>query len=222
MPIVNVMQEHELKNAYIGEYRLPWDKILWYYPLEIDANDYSWKWNNATWVWTASYTTAWDKTAAHFSWNDNYIDTRIVAWSWPITIACLFYHETVSSSSYETVMWTPLTWDWSSNPHIWMCFYGNRFYRWAGKYRESETSAASQSANTWHFWAIRIDASGNVKLTINSTEATWTTASWTINSNIFIWAWVGNRFHGNVKNVWIWGESLSDSDLAKFKAKITA
>lgn len=39
--------EHSLKNAYIGEYRVPWENTIAYYPLTADTNDAYWD-NNMT------------------------------------------------------------------------------------------------------------------------------------------------------------------------------
>lgn len=195
----------------------PIDWMLAYYLLESDANDSKadfWATGttyNASWVWNSSYTTLWGKTTATFN-NSDYISTGITAWSWPITIACLFCQ--TSSSWYKTMVWSPL-W-WNGAPDVWICQVDGQFYCWHGT-ASSETNKINISTNTWYFTALRIDSNGNVKVNLDTTQQTWTTNSFTISDNIYIWAWIGNRFNWWVKCVWIWNKSLSDAELQQYK-----
>lgn len=218
---------YKVKKIYIGTNLVYPISPKAYYPLVSNANDASWKWNNASWVWTASYTTVWGKASAHFTRNNNYINTGLTPWSWPITIACQLYYTTPSWSweIYTTAVWSPLAWNGSSSSHIWFCFLWktgtyDTYYRWAWHYNEAVATAPTLSHNTWHFVAIRIDSSWNIKLTTDSSTTTWTTAAWNITDTIYIWAWIWNRFSGNVRDVAIWDRSISDEELQRFKTFI--
>lgn len=77
------LYEHELKNAYIGEYGWePWSNTIAYYPLTANANDYSGNLRN----WTATgvtYTTQDWVECAYSNWSSS---TRIsLPWFWTLT-----------------------------------------------------------------------------------------------------------------------------------------
>lgn len=200
---------------------VPIDWMLAYYLLESDANDSKadfWATGttyNASWVGTSSYTTLWWKTTATFN-NSDYINTGITAWSWPITIACMFY--STWTDWYRTVIGSPLSWNGSSSPHICAAqiYTNGSVYFWYGR-GNTENNLQSLTMNAWHFMAIRIDSNGDAKLDLDSTQLTATTNSFTINESIYIWAWVGNKFDGWIKCVWIWNKSLSDAELQQYK-----
>lgn len=218
---------YKVNKRYVGTQQVrpsgwkPWSNTIAYYPLETDANDASWNWHNASWVSGSSYTTVSWKLSANFDWN-RYINTWVSVWSWPLTIACLFCHTDLSWSTYQTAISTPFNWNWSSNAHIWMCFENARFYRWAGHFYESWWSWPSLTLSQWYFWAIRIDSSWNVKLDLDTATVTGTTSSFNITDNVYIWAWIWNRFKWNIKNVLICNDSISDAELELFRKTITA
>lgn len=212
-------------NMISGEWALPptppIDWMVAYYLLESDANDTKadfWATGttyNASWVGASSYTTLWGKTTATFN-NSDYINTGITAWSWPITIACMFY--STWTTWYRTVIGSPLSWKGSSNPHICCAqiYTDGSVYFWYGR-GSTESNLQSLTMNAWHFMAIRIDSNGNAKMDLDSTQLTATTNSFTINESIYIWAWAGNKFDWWVKCVWIWNKSLSDEELQQYK-----
>ncbi len=188
-----------------------------YYILETDATDSSWNGKDASWVWTPSYTTVWWEASAHFAGSD-YINTWVSIGSWPVTIACMYNHST--SSGYQTVFWARLAWDGGSYPYIWALFYNNGIFFKAGYYSESEWSAPTVPTWEWHFCAVRIDWSRNIKMDRDTSQVTATTTSYTINESINIWAWVWNKFYGNVKQLAIWDKSLTDAELEEYRVWI--
>ena len=188
---------------------------VWWYKLESDANDYSWNNNNATWSWTASYSTVWWKLSANFD-TSRYLTTPINVGTWPITIACLFYK--TWTSWYQTVIAAPYS--WNGAPVIWMCYYTSKFYIWAWN-TSIDPYTYSAAVNTRHFCAIRIDSNWNIKVNLdNNTVTTHTTTSFNINSSIYIGAWAGNKFTWNIKQVAIWNKSISDDELEEYKTAI--
>ncbi len=96
MPMVNVMQEHELKNAYIGEYQekwQPWANTVAYYPLTSAStvNDMSGNNKNLTNNWISFWEFNWVDCAYNAS--SNYIRWDIgsrIIWS-SITVNGWFY-----------------------------------------------------------------------------------------------------------------------------------
>lgn len=209
-------EEYEIREYQA--WRQPGANTVAYYKLEDNANDYSWNWNNASWVWTASYTTVWWEASASFNRDDNYIDTWVICWWQPLTIACMFYF--YNSYGYQTIVWAPLSWSWA--PDVWLCLLNDWPYWWCWTSSAWEWTSQSVSENDWHFWAIRIDWNWNTKVQIDNDEYTWTTNSFNINSNFYIWAWIWNRFKGNVKHLAIWNESITNEELALFKQTIMA
>lgn len=207
----------------------PIDWMVAYYLLEANANDSKadfWATGttyNASWVGTSSYTTLWGKTTATFNASD-YINTGISVGSWPITIACMFYstetqsnYRTETQSNYRTIIWTPIAWrSWWK--HIGMCFHDiTKFFARCGSSHQTESSPLTISSNTWYFAAIRIDGSWNAIVNLDTTTRTETSSSYNITDTIYIWAWIGNKFNGWVKCVWIWNKSLSDEELQQYK-----
>lgn len=59
----------ELKNAYIGEYRVPWVNTYIYYPLTSDLVDVMWNWNTWTMVWNCTFSSTTGIYVSGESWN---------------------------------------------------------------------------------------------------------------------------------------------------------
>lgn len=214
----------EPKKIYIRVDYQPWANCVAWYKLENDAKDYSWNNNDATWTWTANYTTVWGEVSANFD-TSRYLTTPITIWSWPITIACMFYYVPTSWGTYYTVMWWPYSRNGSSNPHLWTCIKNlsltnNVFYHWAWKYNENSESWTWITWNTWHFCAIRIDSNRNIKINTDTTQTTGTTNAFTINDVVYIGAWVWNKFNWNIKQAAIWNTSISDAELEEYRTAV--
>lgn len=151
------MFQHELKNAYIGEYhgREPdASRTLLYLKLENNVTDSSW---NSVSVSSSgiSYWTAGDKYYAELTSTTGYISpTASLAqqiWAWDYTVS--FYFTTVNQSSKSESSW--LFWDWydSWSPRPWICI---RYYRdgkigWMDDGNGTNQVSIACSQNTWHY-----------------------------------------------------------------------
>lgn len=107
MPIVNVMQEHELQNAYIGEYQegwQPWANTIAYYKFDGNLNDDSWNSHDMSlYTWSVTYWTAsWWWKYAHFNQNTwtNYWTYSWFNYDWEYTISFRFNPQTIFSSGW--------------------------------------------------------------------------------------------------------------------------
>lgn len=218
-----VLVQKVIKKVYLGSTQVRPSSTLpnWliaYYPLQSDANDHKADLGatgttyNASWIGTAVYDTVWGKKGAKFNGTD-YINTWVTCWTYPLTIACFYYN--ITQSSYKTVMWAPLAWNWA--PDVWICYRSSYNYIW---YWTSSTWETSKQWTTWRFSAIRIDSNWSVKMNVDNTQTTATTNSFTINEPYYIWAWLWNKYNGCIRYVWIWNRSLSDDELAEYKSYI--
>ena len=127
------MFEHELKNAYIGEYGWkPWANTLLYMPLNWDTKDEV-SGNNGTWSWNTQYQTlsSWLKVANCDTWS--YILTPSISMNTALTLNVWMYH-----ISWDAIVRC----DWQENPRNfyqsaisptgawWGWYYGSTYYWW--------------------------------------------------------------------------------------------
>ena len=180
MPIVNVMQEHELKNAYIGEYGWkPWANTVGYRPLTTTTQwaDQSWNWYDLS----GSYRTFWTYAGVdcvEVSWwsnsNPRLYNANIPIWNsrtWLVWFYC-----TVASNNDR---WVICTWHDYVNGIIggWLTTSNNTPY-----VTDRYTYNAAWTwnlINSWHLMAITYDGTTAI-LYIDGTENTrynWTRTS---------------------------------------------
>lgn len=109
MPIVNVMKEKELKNAYIGEYRVPWANTIAYYPLTSSStvNDQSWNGYNLTNNW-ASFGTYNGVDCGYFNNANAYKSWSLFTWNPTFTVS-------IRAKITTTSAWKNFWWFWTAN-----------------------------------------------------------------------------------------------------------
>lgn len=212
--------QHMLKNAYIGEYKIPTTWLLAYRPLVSDADDHkadlwaSWTTYNWSWVWTAAYWTVWWKTAALFTRWSNRINTWLSRSSLPISICACFYHTT--NNDWETIMWNP-TWN-NSN---WFAFR----YVWSG-------NAVVITNGTGTDTGVTNDATSNVWHTVIMTIQSWTTIVYLDGTQVFssntwngwwstfyiasYWTYTTYWFNGYIRDVSIYNRVLTADEALMF------
>ena len=179
---VYIWTSGELKNAYIGEYGWkPWANTIAYYPLEWDANDYSWNWWNGTWTWNESYTTlsSWLKVADFpYSSNwQNYISSSLT--TAPATVSFRLYFDNISTSSLQD--WRCPIWQYNASWSWWSFAYyigsSSKIYCWSWEYTQTfnATTRYYITITNWKFYL-----NGNELFTCGSFSSSWNTLSiWT-------------------------------------------
>lgn len=99
MPIVNVMQEHELQNAYIWEYQewwQPWANTLAYFPFSTDFNDV---------MGNKTLTVSWPTISwwyAEITWTYQYMKLNSGIWGTDITVSLRYYYN--GNSPFNTLI----------------------------------------------------------------------------------------------------------------------
>jgi len=189
--------ELAMKNAYIGEYRVPGENTIAYYKLDGNANDYLWNYN-WTWNWTSAYKTlsSWIQVAY-------FPETNALSY---ITSSCTVLPSTISfwmqkELFYPTVTeWVQLigqanseTWNWQLR---WDCHANsNRFVlEWGWGYI---WSALPNFWNTdWHNVVITIQP-WDVKVYYDANLYGASSRTLYANWNLFIG---GNNFGANGTN----------------------
>ena len=170
------MQEHELKNAYIGKYGWqPWANTIAYYPLKSDILDHSGNNNNFTW--------------GTYTFSDNFIDVTVkLTWpvtlpnggTWPRTISMWTY---VPSWDTRAFSYLPATSDGWPNCYVswrdtengnrpWAWFY----YYWWKRNRPASVSVWEKFLMTWvKEWAVmRLYLNAELVSTTNlNSSGTW-------------------------------------------------
>lgn len=159
--------ETELKNAYIGEYRVPWADTLLYLKFNNNLNDDSG--NNVSvtgaWIW---YGAIWDNHYAEMTgaWSWTYITPPASLWSqiwtWDFAVSMWFYPVTTSRwGSCLFMCWNQAVWT-----YVWIHMnYGND----TGKPRFSTTESN-----------IDVNMPANQRMYVCFTRVNWV-ASWYIN-----------------------------------------
>ena len=201
MPIVNVLKEKPLKNAYIGEVWTPWSNTIMYLPLEKDWNDYSGNNHNLTWNWTPTYTTSWGtKNVLNLNgstlWkianlSGTYTDYTFNVWCKPTNITTTWQeifdntksiNDVPNDSVYFNFNWTSQGW-WKIDfafqyrPNGWTNTYQNVY------------GTANRTANTWYNVVITSTSSW-IKIYVNWTQIASNSTTWAIvldSGYNFIW-----------------------------------
>lgn len=174
--------EHELKNAYIGEYKewKPWANTLLYLKFENNLNDSSWNNVSVSWAWI-SYGTIWDKYYVERtgSWDGTYIQPTASIWNvigtWDFCVS--FYGYPIPNTS-TTYWWSCFFMNWydGSNPFPWIYieYWTGTWYprMWTNVENYDNPSL---SANQWHHFCMT-RRSGTIYCYIDG-ELKWTVAS---------------------------------------------
>jgi len=217
---VYIWTSGELKNAYIGEVWTPWINTIAYYPLEKDANDYSWNnrhWTNS-WVtfsnglatfngsasitlWTADRTKIQTYPKATISvwfnrnWNKNW---WMIIWKMQTNptatsnaVYCVYVRYDSNAPLYPNqICWWIYTWDGWTPEPL--------SFQWAWQLATANTRYNVVITKDWTTkkWYINW-----VKIVEKSTTNTATT----YNPDLIIWWWTyynnDVRFTWNISNV---------------------
>jgi hypothetical protein len=206
MPIVNVMQEHELKNAYIGEYGWqPWANTVAYYPLTATdtVNDKSWNNRNLTNNWTQFWTYAGVSCVYCTWWNFLYYSSNPITWNSSFTAVARFYNTQRNSSRWENVLSLGDT-DWNNafSMGINNSWYTLMVWWW------------NNDRNTWYTvplnsWILCVmsHSSGTIKTYVNWSLINTSTVNFNLSSSkMRVGAWLWNSpyqdaFYGYISNV---------------------
>ena len=192
---VNNYYEKLMKNAYIGEYRVPWSNTYIYYPLTSDLKDVMWNWNTWTMHWTCTFSSTTGIYVTGESWNyvtwlsvgiNNRSVFTLNVWIKPNAYAYF--------NNVRCLLWNDAGWyDWFSLKLEW---------RWPSQwFYPALASGSSQmfsnsSVTAWWSWknvCITRDSSGNYKYYINWTVSqTW--SGGVPNNYSELWLWYSNSY----------------------------
>jgi hypothetical protein len=199
MPIVNVMQEHELKNAYIGEYQekwQPWANTIAYYPLDTDFNDYSWNNRNLTASNATLTTLDWIKCTYLNSWYLRFTNSSTLI-SWQIRTFSIWIYK---NTSYNGWLWW-LNYYSNSYGDYWAWWLMINYAQGIVQFWDGIKNTTIWNLSTWWNNVIVAQNWATVKVYIN-----WT-LSWTVSDASTSWSWV------NMNNITIWTKpSYAPSD----------
>ena len=192
MPIVNVMQEHELKNAYIGEYRTPWDNTVAYYPLNstYTNTDQSWNNRNGTTTWTLTY---YDNYCQFESGKYISIPTSIPYGTNPFTLSIWFNSSNVSG--HQNWFYNQFE-SGTNNSAIWLYVYSGQLQLWS-KWSSDRNSITSISANTWYNAIITYNWS-TLTCYVNGTQVGTKNRAISSATPNYAWIWCWGEYNGRV------------------------
>ena len=220
--VTGVNPMSELKNAYIGEYRVPWSNTYAYYKFEQDANDYSGNGRNAT-AYNITYTTltSWKKIWV-FNGSSSYAVCPFYNYTWttnPTFTICVRIRLTAvpGSSALRNLInnqtsdyngyFTDLLWAKLRN-----CF-GNSI---------AEQSYTNMTAWSWYLLCVTVSNWAiNRYLYYNWTLYTWSESWWTYTSvnqyvNIGRRATWDRYWYGNISELIIENKVRTTQEVAKY------
>lgn len=154
------MPEHELKNAYIGEYRVPWANTVAYYPLNSTTTVNDMKGSGTVYNLTNSWATFWIydwADCANLNWS-SYMLSNV----WDI-----------SQYSHTINFWVYVKWDgfinmyWEWNPNYkggaeLIQYYQSKF-RYSYWYDDLD-SINTYPTNWWHNICVQFDKSNSSQI----------------------------------------------------------
>jgi hypothetical protein len=162
-------------TVYGGEWKWkPWANTLWYRPLNWNANDLSWNWNNGT-ASNITWDSWWDGGCAYFNWNA-YIDIPSLENTTTRTFS--FWVKCASNASGDFLFagdnsdknLTLMASSWKINTQIWKSWIGSPT-RWI----TNNYSTATVWDGTWHHIVVTINS--NVYTTyidgVQDNSCTW-------------------------------------------------
>lgn len=182
--------EKELKNAYIGEYRVPWANTVAYYPLtsQTTVNDLSGNNRNLTNGWSVVFGTYAGVSCAYFDTTDakKLYWTLPLSWNTVFTINVWVYR--LSNASWINPNIFTL-WDtWIAWRCFWVGYTNNNnyylFYTWG----TDRTSTTLCTKDAWDMLTITNDGT---KITMYKNNTQFLQYSVTLNvntTNFTIWS----------------------------------
>lgn len=197
--------EHELKNAYIGEYQpyTPWANTLAYFPLKEDVLDYSWNWKNGS--WNPNSFAGW---VANYSGNTTTMPVALVS-SWTITVNVWFYQEAGAADFNKNISFLGQ----HTTQNFWFCLKSNEYYDslyhtslqqggWSGYATTYIVAVASSTPRIWWHNVVWMRDASKIYLYLDGQYQWETTYSW-LSSNAF-YMWYDYWYNG-----WAWNGKLS-------------
>lgn len=161
----------------------PWANTVAYYPLNWNANDYSWNGKNGT-ASNITWNSWWDGGCASFNGSNSYINVPALSITNNLTISC--WIKTTQSSIWEIIQMVNSAWtqsfefrvsSWKLNLWLWNSWYSEQGWN------------SSSSINTWQWVNVIVTKSGNnYNLYINSVnDGVFTSSLWIWFNNNRIW-----------------------------------
>ncbi len=185
MPIVNVLKEKPLKNAYIGEYRVPGENTIAYYPLtsETTVNDLSWNNRNLTNYNGVAFGTYAGVDCSYFAWNKMilYNSSFPARWTSSWTFSCWVY-TTSNTRQAVIVLW---------NTAATVLFI--KLYNWY-----IDGTSVEVSPNNWHNIVYTV-WNNTLKMYIDGVEQ-YSSSSYTISNTASIW--LGRATYQDTENLY--------------------
>lgn len=164
----------ELKNAYIGEYRVPWENTLLYMPMTEDFNDHSQNHYTITNPW-ATIATVWSIKC--WSFNNNILTTNVPAQNkYNMT-----YSVWIRINTYGTgwiIWWNP------ASQYKWefLCYWWNGSVytdiAWGWIVNSSYYNMIATPISSWHTWEWHYVCYSNKKLYLDGVLKNTLSYSW--------------------------------------------
>lgn len=213
----------ELKNAYIGEYRVPWTNTILYRPLTSNANDASWNGNNGT---AYGNTTFSSENGAYLEWtwvsstNSRIAIPIIFPQVW--TISWWYKFPVAISGSQSFWIYT----DWSySNRNLYLLFNASWWQLCLWNWSTSQDDYYPQFSlwTTWNNFVIARNGS-TITYYLNWTQV-WSktysynpTSAWSNPIDLWIPAWWTSPYFASwyVKDYIIESKTWSLSDAQNY------
>lgn len=190
----------DLKNAYIGEYRVPWANTIAYYPLDWSLNDSSGNGNNWTVNWTITYDTVGTMQVANF-WGSWYV-TIPGLWTLTWSLTVNLWMKSTQASAHEIVLVALLPNTDNKNLSFAVDYGKATMFRWNGS--TSQSCQSNTIVNDWVWHNIVTTINGNTQTVYVDWISKWTlSCNYDIVSGIYSWFWVNIKWSTGTKYNWL-------------------
>lgn len=217
-----VLVQKELKNAYIGEYRVPWANTIAYYPLTstTTTSDMSWNNKNLTNYNNVSFWTYQWVSCASFNGSSQYLGLWAKFTLWNTYTVLSWYWHTASNVGMVYCQWAssslyPAFWAWRA--------YGSwtKIVMHSGSWWNNTWIVSDNSSNNWKWvlWVFVFN-NGTARIYENNTQTVSgsLSAPWTWWEDFYIWMrrqWY-NYFSGLISNLIIENKSRTAQEISDY------